>query len=513
MRSTRCSDRVGPTASTTERGGTDLGGTMDHSRVPVLEALEEFRRRGDVVFGPPGHKQGRGADPRVVEVVGADVFRSDVLSLNGLDDRRESQGVISQAQELMADAVGADQAFFSTCGSSLSVKTAMLAVAGPGEKLLISRNAHKSVGAGVIVNGTQPVWVHPHFDPDLALAHPPEPEDVRAALEANPDARGMLLITPTDWGTCADIAGVAEVCHAFDVPLIVDEAWGAHLPFHPDLPVWGMDAGADLVVTSVHKMGGAIEQSSVFQLQGDRVDPSVLKQREDLLGTTSSSALIYLTLDGWRRQMVEQGKALLDAALARAARLREAIDGMDGLSLMGREVVRPGGAFDLDPLVFTIDVRPLGISGYQAGDWLRAGCQGDIGSADACRISARLTHADDDETVDRLIDALRRLVEAVPSMERQAPVDLPAPRSLELENAMRPRDAFFARVEQVPIEEAVGRVAAEMVSPYPPGVPVLTPGERVNREVIDYLTTGVAAGMLIPDAADPEMKTLRVVAG
>src|ERR1700712_1179627 len=376
---------------------------MDHSRTPVLEALQEFRRRGDVVYGPPGHKQGRGADPRVVQVVGEGVFASDVLTLNGLDDRRESQGVVKQAEEVMADAMHPDPAFFSTCGSSWSVKTAIMAVAGPGEKLLISRNAHKSVMAGVIVSGIVPFWVPPHFDEELALAHPPEPDDVRAALEANPDAKGMLLITPTDWGTCADIKGVAEVCHAADVPLIVDEAWGAHLPFHPDLPTWGMDAGADLVVTSVHKMGGAIEQSSVFQLQGDRVDPSVLKQREDLLGTTSSSGLIYLTLDGWRRQTVEQGEELLSAALVRAARLREAIDGIEGLALMGREVVRPGGAFDLDPLVFTIDVRPLGISGYQAGDWLRASCQVDVGSADACRISARLTHADDDETADVLI--------------------------------------------------------------------------------------------------------------
>jgi arginine decarboxylase len=485
---------------------------MDHSRAPVLEALQEFRRRGDLVYGPPGHKQGRGADPRVLEVVGEGVFASDVLSLNGLDDRRESQGVTTQAEDLMADAVDADRAFFSTCGSSLSVKSAMISVAGPGEKLLVSRNAHKSVVAGLIISGIQPVWVHPHFDPDLQLAHPPEPEDVRRALAEHPDARGMLLITPTDWGTCADIAGVAEVCHAADVPLIVDEAWGAHLPFHPDLPAWGMDAGADLVVTSVHKMGGAIEQSSVFHLRGSRVDPNVLKAREDLLGTTSSSALVYLTLDGWRRQMVEHGEDLLGAALERAARIREAIDGMDGLSLMGREVVRPGGAFDLDPLVFTIDVRPLGITGYQAGDWLRAERHVDIGSADACRISARITHADDDETEKVLLDALQALVDGAGSMQRPPRVDLPEPRSLELENAMLPRDAFFGRVEQVPAAEAVGRIAAELVSPYPPGVPVLAPGERISQEAVDYLTTGVRAGMLVPDAADPSMETLRVVA-
>src|SRR4051812_37483183 len=345
---------------------------MDHSRVPVLEALQAFRDRADVTFGPPGHRQGRGVDPRVLNIMGEGVFASDVLSLNGLDDRRQSQGVLSQAQDLMADAVGAEQAFFSTAGSSLSVKSAMLAVAGPGEKILISRNAHKSVMSGVIVNGTPPVWVHPHFDEERAVAHPPEPADVRAALEANPDAKGMLLITPTDWGTCADIKGVAAVCHEFGVPLIVDEAWGAHLPFHDGLPTWGMDADADVVVTSVHKMGGAIEQSSAFHLQGDRVDPTVLKQREDLLGTTSASSLVYASLDGWRRHMVEHGNELLEAVLGGARRACEQIAAVPGVRLMGQEVVDEGYAYELDPLVMTIDVRELGITGYQAAEWARA---------------------------------------------------------------------------------------------------------------------------------------------
>jgi arginine/lysine/ornithine decarboxylase len=485
---------------------------MDHSRAPVLEALQEFRRRGDVVYGPPGHKQGRGIDPRVLEIMGADVFRSDVLTLNGLDDRRESQGVVSQAQELMADAVGAERAFFSTCGSSLSVKASIMSVAGPGEKLLISRNAHKSVISGLIISGVQPVWVHPHFDAERNLAHPPEPDGVRAALEANPDVKGMLLITPTDWGTCADIAGVSALCHERDLPLIVDEAWGAHLPFHSDLPAWGMDAGADLVVTSVHKMGGAVEQSSVFHLQGDRINPDVLSAREDILGTTSYSSLVYLSLDGWRRQMVEHGQQLLETALGRAHRIRREIDGMSGLDLMGREVIGTGGAFDLDPLALTIDVRQLGITGYQATEWLRAQRHIDIGSADACRISARLTHADDDETERLLIEGLRALVQNAGSMERPPTVDLPAPRALELESVMSPRAAFFAPVEQVPVAEAAGRVVAELISPYPPGVPVLAPGERITQEVLDYLTTGVQAGMLIPDAADSSLKSLRVVA-
>ncbi|MEU6807850.1 ornithine decarboxylase [Streptomyces sp. NPDC046831] len=485
---------------------------MDHSRAPVLEALEEFRRRGDVVFGPPGHKQGRGADPRVAAVLGMDVFRSDVLTLNGLDDRRQSQGVLSQAQDLMADAVGADKAFFSTCGSSLSVKTAMLAVAGPGEKLLLSRNAHKSVIAAVIINGVEPIWVHPKFDGERHMAHPPEPDDVRRRLAEHPDAKGMLLVTPTDWGTCADVRGVARVCHEYDIPLILDEAWGAHLPFHPDLPSWGMDAEADLVVTSVHKMGGAIEQSSVFHLQYDRVSPDVLKQREDLLGTTSASSLVYASLDGWRRQMVEQGHELLDTALHRARRVRAAADAMPGLRVMGHEIVDEGHAAGLDPLKIVVDVRGLGISGMQAAEWLRANCHVDVGGSDTCRMSASITHADDDETEKVLVEALRTLVEHADSIERQPTVDLPAPSALELEQAILPRDAFFGPADQVPAERAVGRIAAETISPYPPGVPVVAPGEVVTQEIVDYLRSGIAHGFLVSDSADPSLETIRVVA-
>jgi len=485
--------------------------TKDHSRAPVLDALEEFRRRGDWVFAPPGHRQGAGVDPRVLEVMGPGVFASDVLMMNGLDDRRVSHGILQEAQELMADAVGAKHAFFSTCGSSLSVKTAMLAVAGPGEKLLISRNAHKSVMSGVIVNGTHPVWVHPTWDPQRHLAHPPKAEDVRRALEAHPDAKGMLLITPTDWGTCGDIRAVADVCHEFGVPLIVDEAWGAHLPFHDDLPAWGMDAGADIVVTSVHKMGAAIEQSSVFHLQGDRVDPTVLKQREDLLGTTSASTLVYASLDGWRRQMVEQGEQLLNRTLELAGRLRKEIDAIDGLDVMGQDVVDAGYAFEYDPLVLTMDVRALGITGYQASEIVRDRWHVDVGSADACRINARLTHGDDEQVVERLLTALRGLAEVAETTPSSGAVLLPEPGELELETAMRPRDAFFAEVEQVPVSEAVGRIAAEMVTPYPPGVPVLAPGERITQPALDYLRSGIDAGMLIPEAADPKVETLRVV--
>jgi arginine decarboxylase len=484
---------------------------MDHSRAPVLDALVDFRRRGDVAVGPPGHRQGRGVDPRVLDVLGVDLFRDDVLTLNGLDDRRQSHGIVEQAQELMADAVGADKAFFSTCGSSLSVKTAILAVAGPGEQLLVSRNAHKSVVSGLILSGVRPVWVHPRVDTERHLVHPPEPADVERALRDNPGAKGMLLISPTDWGTCADIAGVTDVCHAAGVPSVVDEAWGAHLPFHEDLPQWGMNVGADLVVTSVHKMGAAVEQSSVFHLQGSRIDPTLLKQRADILATTSASSLVFATLDGWRRQMVERGHELLDVALARALRIRAALGDVPGLEVMGDEVVRAGLVAEIDPLVVVVDVRGLGITGFQASEWLRTTCHLDMSASDSCRITAHLSIGDDDRTEELLVGSLQRLAAAAPGFEPAPPVAFPSEHGLELESVMTPREAFFAQTEDVPVDQAVGRIAAEIVSPYPPGVPVLAPGERITAEVLEYLRSGVAAGLVLPDPASASLDTVRVV--
>jgi arginine/lysine/ornithine decarboxylase len=273
-----------------------------------------------------------------------------------------------------------------------------------------------------------------------------------------------------------------------------------------------MDAGADLVVTSVHKMGGAIEQSSVFHLQGDRVSPDVLKQREDLLGTTSASSLVYAALDGWRRQMVEQGHDLLDAALHRAERVRAQLRELPGLRVMGGEIIDEGLAAEFDPLKIVVDVRDLGISGMQATEWLRANCHIDMGGSDTCRITASLTHSDDDQTEKLLVESVRSLVERADTIERRPAVHLPEPRALELEQAILPRDAFFGPAEQVPAERAVGRIAAETLSPYPPGVPVVAPGEVITTEIVDYLRSGIAHGFLVPDAADSSLDTLRVVA-
>src|SRR5436305_10619778 len=319
---------------------------MDQSQAPLLEALAKYHELSRYGFTPPGHRQGRGTDPRVREILGAEPFRGDVLASAGLDDRSSSGGYLKHAEELMADAVGAEHAFFSTCGSSLSVKAAMLAVAGHDGDLLLGRDAHKSVVAGLVFSGLRPCWIRPQWDAELHLAHPPSPDAVADAWDRHPDAAAALVVSPTPYGTCADIAAIARVCHEHGRPLIVDEAWGAHLPFHPDLPTWAMDAGADVCVVSVHKMGAGFEQGSVFHIQGSLVDPSHIAACADLLMTTSPNVLLYAALDGWRRQMVEHGESVLGAALERARRLRRDLDRLDGLHVLEDELIRRAPSHD-----------------------------------------------------------------------------------------------------------------------------------------------------------------------
>jgi arginine decarboxylase len=419
---------------------------MDHSVAPILDGLVDYHDAGRYGFTPPGHRQGRGADMRTRAAIGEDAFRSDLLATAGLDDRKSSHGYLSKAEELMADAVGAEQAFFSTCGSSLSVKAAMLAVAGGGGDLLISRDAHKSVVAGLVFSGVQPQWIRPRYDIRLHLAHPPSPEQVAQAWEQHPDAAGALIVSPTPYGTCADIASIAEVCHERDKPLIVDEAWGAHLPFHPDLPAWAMDAGADVCVVSVHKMGTGFEQGSVFHLQGNLVDSAQLSACADMLMTTSPNVMIYAALDGWRRQMVQHGHAQLGAALDLAGQVRSEVAALPGLHVLREEFLGAEASHDLDPLHLVIDVSGLDITGYDVADWLRAHQRIDMGLSDHRRIEATLSLADDDQTAARLVSALDALTQAATGLRRAprstclAPVNLTSsPRCCPARRSSPPR--------------------------------------------------------------------------
>lgn len=484
---------------------------MDQSEAPILDALVDYRKQNRYGYTPPGHRQGHGADDRVLAVLGHEPFHNDILASGGLDDRRTTNKYLKRAEDLMAEAVGADMAFFSTCGSSLSVKAAMMAVAGCDDSLLIARDSHKSIVAGLIFSGVQARWITPRWDAERHFSHPPSPQDYSDAWDRFPDASGALVVSPSPYGTCTDLEGIARVCHDRGKPLIVDEAWGAHLPFHENLPTWAMDAGADVCVVSVHKMGAGFEQGSVFHVQGDLVDRDRLSACADLLMTTSPNVMVYAALDGWRRQMVEHGRELLGAALELVHGLRDDIELIPDVEVLDDELLGNEASHDLDRLQILMDVSATGTSGYQAADWLREHKQVDLGMSDHRRILATMSFADDKATGERLLDALWAWRKAANDFDTPPQIRLPSPSEIELESIQLPREAFFGEVEAVPAEKASGRIAAEQITPYPPGIPAVVPGERLNDAVIDYLRTGLDAGMNVPDAADTSLKTFRCV--
>ena len=486
---------------------------MDHRRAPILEALEAYHAAHFASFSIPAHKQGRGVDPDALRVLGEAVFRSDVLMHKGLDDRTGSKEVLQSAQKLAADAFGADQTFFSTNGSTLSVQAAVIAAARPGEKILVQRNAHKSAVAGAVLSGAEVVWVDPDIDDERHLGHGVPPDALAAALEEHPDARAALCISPTYYGVEADIAGLADVCHRHDIPLLMDDAWGADFHFHPELPADALDSGADLAIGSFHKSLAGVLQCSVISLKGDRVDAERLRLALDSMETTSTSSLQLASIDAARRQMVLHGEELLGRTLRIARRAADRLRALPGLGVMDHSVSDRPGATGLDETKITVDLHDLGISGYDAADWLYEQRRLAVEGVDYRHLMFVVTIGDDDASGDRLVAAMTDLAALAEREHREplAPLLFTEQLFREAEYPMRPRDAFLGATRHAKLGDSAGEIAAEPISPYPPGVPAVVPGQRITPDIIEFLQTGIAAGMYVEGAADPSLKEVRVV--
>jgi arginine/lysine/ornithine decarboxylase len=483
---------------------------------PIADAMRDYHRRGMVSFAIPAHSGGRGPAPEFTKWAGADAARFDLPMSHGVDTRDRAWKVQATAQELFAEAVGARQTLFSTNGSSMNAHVAVMAVAGPGETLVMARNGHKSSFAALVLSGARPVYVEPYYDEELAIALGPLPEDLRSTLAANPDAKAAMVFTPSYYGTSADVSALAAICHEQGIPLVTDDAWGLDydLVGHPGLPQGGLAAGADLAIGSVHKTLTGFGQSSVMSVGSERIDTARLKLCFELEESTSISSLLLSGIDGARRQFVREGKDLLDRALASATMLRERLAAeVPELRVVSCEelAARPG-VTGVDPCHVLIETAPVGLSGYQADDWLREERQIDVELADHRRIMPLITFAHGPREVDRLTRALRDLVDSRASRDGGWIPELPAGSELRTEQAMLPREAFFSTSEQVKPKAAVGRVSAELVTPYPPGIPVLAPGERITDTVVDYLEKFVAAGGYVEGASDQSLDRFRVVA-
>jgi len=459
---------------------------------PLLDAWLRFREQAPTPFTIPGHKQR-------TDLVG-DVVAGDVPLYGGLDTVKLAGGLLADAEARAAALWGADVCRFSTGGATHANQAVALALGRPGDRVVVSRTLHRSLLLGLVLAGLTPVWVRPDVDPATGLPLGVPPAAVARVLAAAPDAVAVLVGDPSYVGTVGDVAGLAEVAHGHGVPLVVDGAWAAHAGFHPDLPRHALQLGADVLVTSAHKTLPAWSQAALVLARTQRIDPARLDAGVEATATTSPAGAVLASTDAARALLARDGEQLLGAALAATRRARERLSAVPGLVVLDG----PG----TDPLKLVLVLPGTGADGIAVEqDLLADGVP--VEAAERDLLVAVVSLADDDATLQRFTDAV------VASLGRRRG----APRSVvgsgvyavDPEQVLAPRAAFFADAEAVPFAAAVGRVCAELVAPYPPGIPVLAPGERVTPAAAAALLAARDAGVRVAYAADPTLGTLRVV--
>lgn len=462
-------------------------------------------------FATPGHKLGKGMDPELVALYGADAFASDIPVSGGADAIHFNLDTWRLAEELGADAWNADRTFYLVNGSSTGNLAFLTAQLRPGDKVIVARDVHKSMMVALIQSGARPVYIAPRLHPTLDIGLGIEAHDVEELLRKHPDAKMVILVSPSYCGVSSDLEAIAQVAHERNVPVYVDEAWGPHFHFHPALPQSAMDSGVDGAVASTHKVLGAFTQSAVLHIKGPRVSTGRIAATVGMAQTTSPATFILATIDGCRRQMVTQGRELLDIAIELADDARYRLQRIPGISVLDASMLGVD-YYDLTKLV--IDVHGLGMTGFQVEDELRYRYRINPESSDLTSVICLVTIGDTRESLSRLVMAFESLStmqngskpkSSSPLVRSSGAVVAPGIQ------AMSPRDAFFARQRAIPLDQAAGEISAELVIPYPPGIPVLAPGDVITVEKLEYLKFGASTGMYISGAADHLLQTIQVV--
>jgi lysine decarboxylase len=486
-------------------------GPTDQPTAPYLDAIVAYGFRGSTRFHVPGHKAGAGADPGLRSALGEDALTLDIpQDIEGID-LGPSPTPYQRAEQLAAEAHGAARSWFLTNGATQGNHALCLALAGPGEPVVLQRNSHASVIDGLVLSGGVPTFVAPEYDRELGMAHGVTPDALAASLERAPGIRAAFIVSPTYYGMAADVSGCAEVCHAAGAALVVDQAWGPHFGFHPGLPASALQQGADAVLTSTHKIVGSLTQSALLHVAPTgRVDAERLGRMVRLVRSTSQSSLLMASLDAARRQLVVHGEALLARTMAAGADARAAIDELPGVHVIDSELVGRPGVAGWDPLRIVIDVRASGCSGYEVADALRSGYDIHVELATHATLVLVLGLAQPREDLERFA---HDFAQVLTRLERPGELHAVVRTSGALVNAVvvSPREAFLGATDVIAVDDAPGRVSAESIAGYPPGIPALLPGERITEEAIAYLREIQTAGARLHGASDPNFATINVL--
>ncbi|MCY8796542.1 arginine decarboxylase [Bacillus inaquosorum] len=483
---------------------------MSQHETPLYTGLKKHANRQPVQFHIPGHKKGAGMDPEFRQFIGENALSIDLINIEPLDDLHAPKGIIKQAQDLAAEAFGADHTFFSVQGTSGAIMTMVMAVCGPGDKIIIPRNVHKSIMTAIVFSGAIPIFIHPEIDNELGISHGITLESAKRALTEHPDAKGLLVINPTYFGVAADLKSIVELAHSFDVPVLVDEAHGVHIHFHDELPLSAMQAGADIAATSVHKLGGSLTQSSILNMREGLVSKDRVQSILSMLTTTSTSYLLLASLDVARKRLATEGHQLAEETLKLANQTRDRLNQIEGIYCVGSEILGSKAAYSYDPTKLIISVKNLGLTGHDVEKWLRESFNIEVELSDLYNILCIFTPGDSQNDADRLVEALTEIAHQMSEQDvthQKTEVLLPEIPLL----AMTPRDAFYANTEVIPLKEASGRIIAEFVMVYPPGIPIFIPGEIITEENISYIFKNLDAGLPVQGPEDSTLNMIRVI--
>lgn len=474
-------------------------------KAPIYEALEKFRKKRVVPFDVPGHKRGRG-NPELVELLGEKCVNLDVNSMKPLDNLCHPVSVIKEAEELVADAFGAEHAFLMIGGTTSAVQSMVLSVCKANDKIILPRNVHKSVINALILCGATPIYVEPKVNERIGIALGMETDSFVRVIEENPDAVAVLVNNPTYYGICSDLKKIVEVAHSHGLRVLADEAHGTHLYFGEDLPVSAMAAGADFAAVSMHKSGGSLTQSSVL-LTSQGVNADYVRQIINLTQTTSASYLLLSSLDISRRNLALRGRESFAAVVKMAEYARNEINAIGGYYAYSKELVNGTSVYDYDVTKLSVHTQGIGLTGIEVYDLLRDEYDIQIEFGDIGNILAYISIGDRIRDIERLVGALadiKRLYERDGS-------DLVSGEYIQPDVVMSPQTAFYANKESIPIRQTAGMICAEFVMCYPPGIPILAPGERITKEIIDYILYAGEKGCSLQGTEDPKVAYLKVI--
>ncbi|WP_346769801.1 aminotransferase class I/II-fold pyridoxal phosphate-dependent enzyme [Pseudoflavonifractor capillosus] len=478
---------------------------LDQTSAPIYEALERFRSMRVVPFDVPGHKRGRG-NPELARLLGETCVSMDVNSMKPLDNLCHPVSVIRDAEELAADAFGAAHAFLMVGGTTSAVQSMVLSAVKGGEKIILPRNVHRSVMGAMVLCGAIPVYVNPECDDRLGIPLGMKVSEVERAIRENPDAKAVLVNNPTYYGICSDLKAIVELAHAHGMLCLADEAHGTHFYFHEDLPMSAMEAGADLAAVSMHKSGGSLTQSSLL-LAGPNMSPGHVRQIINLTQTTSASYLLLSSLDIARRNLALRGREEFGRVMRMADYAREEINAIGGYYAFSKELINGDSVYDFDITKLSVNTLNIGLAGIEVYDLLRDEYDIQIEFGDLGNILAYLSIGDRPREIERLVSALsevrRRFGKSSAGLMKQEYIDP--------EVVVSPQRAFYAPKERLPLEDTVGRVCSEFVMCYPPGIPILTPGERITQDIIAYILYAKEKGCSMTGPEDPDITCLNVL--